>query len=500
MKKEEKETELSADCRLSHFRWGGILWYTLLLFLLFPFSAMSQESVVRSDTLPPDNSRYLYLKKQLCVEFTVSLHAGESNYFTPLLQISSNENEYYNLFLDYQVDTPKQLLLYSRTNIRKLPIPIPEYPASVPSFEIKFLFNQQSKNFHVSVGDTLYLIDNLGFDPKAGYKFNFPLLNDPVVGATGQQSVQISQIRFIQTSDKRISRTFWYWFVFVLIIDLLIFGAVQLRKRRIRNIQARTTYPAEPATEQRVNNEIPEFTPPVRSAVYLFGNFHIYDAQGNNITRKFTPLLKELFLLLLIYTPEKGITSEKLREILWFDKNEQSAKNNRAVNMGKLRTLLESVGEIGITNRNGSWELLLNDKAVYVDYLEYINLCQASRITSREGIDELLHLVQSGGLLTDTHYEWLDRFKSRSSDFIIDTFTQYAETRINRVEQPDLALRIAGVIFRFDPLNEFALQLRIQGYVALGKHSLAKKAYERFAKEYSETYGQKFDKSFIDIR
>ncbi|MCD8029344.1 MAG: hypothetical protein LUF85_00450 [Bacteroides sp.] len=54
--------------------------------------------------------------------------------------------------------------------------------------------------------------------------------------------------------------------------------------------------------------------------------------------------------------------------------------------------------------------------------------------------------------------------------------------------------------FRFDPLNEYTLQPRIQRYVALGKHSLAKKAYERFAREYSEAYGQKFGKSFIDIR
>ncbi|MCD8261919.1 MAG: hypothetical protein LUD15_10900 [Bacteroides sp.] len=76
----------------------------LLVILLCSIHSLqvADPSTERNDTLPPDNNRYLYLKKQLTVEFEVTLHPQQNNYFGPLLRISSNENEYINLFLDYQ--------------------------------------------------------------------------------------------------------------------------------------------------------------------------------------------------------------------------------------------------------------------------------------------------------------------------------------------------------------------------------------------------------------
>ncbi|MCD8167184.1 MAG: hypothetical protein LUE93_14380 [Bacteroides sp.] len=449
--------------------------FLLILCTLFIVPLRAAENPVeRNDTLPPDNNRYLYIKKQLTVEFRVTLHPQQNSYFGPLLHISSNENEYMNLFLDYQRGELRQLLFYSRSNIRKLPVPVAtDTLATAFGFPVKIEFRQQQKEFTLQVGDSLYHISNLGFDPKAGYKFNFPTWEIQPMDGSGNRSIQVSGVRFIQTSDRKVPNTIWYWFIFILVIDLIIFGGVQLRKRKLRRKQQESA--ATPIFTD-MEEEEHEMETPLKSAIYLFGGFHIYDTQGNNITRKFTPLLKELLLLILIHTPKQGISSEKLREILWFDKSEQSAKNNRAVNMGKLRSLLETLGEVGISNKNGNWELEINNEEIYVDYFEYINLYNRRPLTSREDVSLLFRLTRQGAFLTSETYDWLDRYKASVTDFIIDTLVNYAGASVQIDTEPAIALRIADSIYPFDPLNESALRLRVKAYSALGKHSLAKKA------------------------
>ncbi|MCK7532005.1 MAG: hypothetical protein MZV63_13760 [Marinilabiliales bacterium] len=71
----------------------------------------------------------------------------------------------------------------------------------------------------------------------------------------------------------------------------------------------------------------------------LFGGFQVFNQKNEDITNKFSPLLKELFLLILLYTYKnnKGITSDQISEYLWFGKSTPSARNNRAVNIAKLK-------------------------------------------------------------------------------------------------------------------------------------------------------------------
>lgn len=476
-----------------------LLFFIFILPVEFPVKAESLVPSEKNDTIPLDQNRYIYLKKRLQLEFDVVLQPQQQTYFGPLLQINSNENEYYNLFLDYRKGVLQQILVYSRENLRKLPILNLDTRTRDESFQVKLTFYQQEKTFTVQIGDTIYTISNLGFDPKAGYKFTFIANKEKILDSNGKQALQIKNILSVETTDKHIPKSIWYWFVFILIIDLLIFGGVQLRKKILHRKQSKSADQLEAETDLP-QNHVPGYVPRSTSAIYLFGGFHIYDAEGNNITKKFTPLLKELFLLLLVHTPEKGINSERLKELLWFDKTEQSAKNNRAVNIGKLRGLLDTLGENEVSNKTGNWELLLDTEKIHVDYYDYLTLYSKGKLTTREDILKLLQLSKQGGFLYDTGYEWLDRFKATVSDYIIDTLVSYAETSLNTTLEPDLALQIADSISLSDQLNESALQLRVNAYAALGKHSLAKKCYEKFAKEYLHTYGEKFDKSFADIR
>ncbi len=453
----------------------------------------------KNDTIPADKNRYIYLKKRLLLDFDILLQPRQQIYFGPILQIKSNENEYYNVFLDYRRGELQQLIVYSKENLRKLPIPQFKTTSGEQEINIKLTLFQQKKEFIIQLGDTLYTINNLGFNPKAGYKFTFTADKEQVLDPSGNPALQISNIRFIETTDKHIPKSIWYWFVFILIIDLLIFSGVHIRKKLLRRKQTASAVQLENELET-IPDSLPAYSPRTTNAIYLFGGFHIYDAEGNNITKKFTPLLKELFLLLVTHTPEKGITSERLKEILWFDKTEQSAKNNRAVNIGKLRSILDTLGENEVSNKTGSWELFLNPETIYIDYYDYLTLYSKGKLSSREDILKLLQLTRQGGFLSDTGYEWLDRFKATVSDYIIDTLVSYSTTSVNTIMEPDLALQIADSISVFDQLNEHALQLRINAYAALGKHSLAKKSYEKFTKEYLNAYGEKFNKSFTDFR
>lgn len=465
----------------------------LSLFIILPSSLRAAETTHRdiSDTLQSVPSRYVYLKKQLTVEFSLQFQQNVQTYFGRLLQIQTNEDEYYNVFLDCQ-DSTRQLLVYSETNIRKLPVP----RHTGNTLNISLSFFRQKKMFTVEVADTIYYLNNLDFEPTSGYKFLFTP-NDKVGAETdGTPAFRIADIRFIETSDTKISGTFWYWFIFILVIDLLFFAGFQLRKKLLQRRRALTVITPDEVSPTLSGK--PAEAPPAK-AVYLFGGFHIYDREGNNITKKFTPLLKELFLLLVTHTPDKGISSEKLREILWFDKTDQSAKNNRAVNFGKLRSLLDTVGEYDLNNDTGNWILKINSEAIYVDYFEYMELYAKGKLTDRGDIQKLLELTRRGSFLNDMGYEWLDRFKTTISDYVTDTLVSYSETI--RVEaDPDLALQIADSIALFDPLNEYVLQLRVRTYTAIGKYSLAKNCYEKFAKEYIAIYGEKFPRSFTDVR
>ncbi|HEY0298456.1 MAG TPA: kelch repeat-containing protein, partial [Arachidicoccus sp.] len=92
--------------------------------------------------------------------------------------------------------------------------------------------------------------------------------------------------------------------------------------------------------------------------VFLFGNFEIMNAEGNEMSNLFSPLLKELFLVILLNTLKKGkgVTSEKLNDIFWENKTGKNAKNNLSVNIVRLKGILSKIGQIHIVKNGEHWE------------------------------------------------------------------------------------------------------------------------------------------------
>jgi two-component SAPR family response regulator len=236
------------------------------------------------------------------------------------------------------------------------------------------------------------------------------------------------------------------------------------------------------------------------NAIFLFGDLQLFTPDGNEITKYFTPLLKELFLVILLYSVklDRGVSSEKLNEILWFDKSEKSARNNRSVNIAKLKSLLDKMGHCHLSKDTGYWKIEIDYTNILVDYHNYLNIvCNKTRL-NKQRIIQLTHITQRGNFLSNIEYEWLDAFKSEVSNEIIDSYIQFANS-IEIADDPEFLIKLANDIFYFDPVNEEAMILKCKALAHIGKHSLAKNTFESFNKEYKVIYGEAFDRDFNSI-
>ena len=238
---------------------------------------------------------------------------------------------------------------------------------------------------------------------------------------------------------------------------------------------------------------------PSASAIYLFGPFQVFDKEGHDSTRLFTPLLRELFLIIAIYTIRngRGISSEGLNEMLWHDKAEKDAKNNRSVNLAKLKPILEKIGNCIINKESGYWQLQVLDDT-YVDYKQCILLVQETTVPDTRHLHALVNIIKRGPFLLQTEYNWLDDIKSEVSNAVIDRCLGYLSHH-DITENPEFTIEIANCIFFFDQLNEDALTFKCKSLILLKRHNLASITYLKFVKDYKDIYSADFDKSFQEI-
>ena len=225
----------------------------------------------------------------------------------------------------------------------------------------------------------------------------------------------------------------------------------------------------------------------------------MFDKKGNDITGKFTPLLKELFLVLWLYTHRnnKGISSQKLKDLLWYDKSDKSAQNNRAVNITKLKTILKQLGDFSISKKTGYW-IVENNSDILVNDYSQINKNLLKSKPTKEDIIHTISITKKGAFLNNLDYTWLDSFKQNITDLIVNNFMNYA-LKLDIEEDLDFAIDLADCIFNFDTTNEIAVFLKCKVYYIKGNHSLANDTFNKFLKEYNVLYGQEFEHNFNEF-
>lgn len=256
-----------------------------------------------------------------------------------------------------------------------------------------------------------------------------------------------------------------------------------------------------PAEQQTVGQEVDTAVSasPVANRIRFFGGFHVFNREGEEITNKFTPLLKELFLLIALNTLRdgKGISSQRLDEILWFDKTEKSARNNRSVNIAKLRLILSEVG-FDLSKSTGHWKIEAIDEDARIDYADYQQLVGDRKLLSREQAEKLIGIVGKGAFLPNLEYEWLDSFKSAVSTEVITLLNSYLKTR-DQKEDHSHVMDVVQCIYLFDAVDEEAMGMECRALIRMGNHTLAKVAYDKFRKQYFALYSQEYSKSFQEI-
>jgi len=298
------------------------------------------------------------------------------------------------------------------------------------------------------------------------------------------------------------------WIALIAIVILIVAYVFYRRRKQIiipveiarpietASVPAPAIMTETPTAEEEENNR-PTGN---KNAIFLFGDLQLFTPDGHEITKYFTPLLKELFLLILLYSVKlgRGVSSEKLNEILWFDKSEKSARNNRSVNIAKLKTLLDKMGHCHLSKDTGYWKIEIDYSTISVDYHNYLNIvCNKTKL-NKQKILQLTHITQRGNFLSNIEYEWLDAFKSEVSNEIIDSYIQFANS-VQIVDDPEFLIKLANDIFYFDPVNEEAMIIKCKALSHIGKHSLAKNAFESFNKEYKAIYGEAFERDFHSI-
>jgi len=239
-----------------------------------------------------------------------------------------------------------------------------------------------------------------------------------------------------------------------------------------------------------------------KSEVLFFGYFRVIDQKGDDISKEFSPLLKQLFLLIFLNTIKsegKGISSFHIKEILWFDKSRESAKNNMAVFLSKLRAIFKQVGHIEIKHKDSYWTIELGD-GIFCDYKNALLLMKQLRENPKQNADnlrKLLSITSSGGILPNIQFDWLDSFKANFSNELIDLLIDYVKA--NKGISINESIEIADAIFIHDSLNEDALKLKCTALIKMGKNGLAKGTYTQFSKEYLTSLGIQFNQTFEQI-
>ncbi|MDR0766106.1 MAG: hypothetical protein LBF09_04110 [Odoribacteraceae bacterium] len=432
-----------------------------------------------------NNGHFFRFNNDIRLSFDLALEQGRANYLVYLLRLVNLNKQTVDLILDTGGDAPAILVIAGEKLSRHLLRA--RIPGTTP-VAVSFHFDLKRDQLALTVGDTVLVENRLGLHPRADYKIT--------IGADASP-LRLANVR--ADPDIVFSRAFskdgnaaLYWVVGILLVDVAAFLFYARRKRR----RKRGGLPPNEVIYQAARRDAGDDAPRA-SNVALLGGFRVIDSAGKDVSRRFTPLLKELFLILLLHSRRDagGIAISTLHEMLWLDKGVQSASNNRAVNTGKLKAILDAVGDYEIISDSSSLRLELG-QGISCDYLAVDRLLREPSLDMQQ-VRELARLASRGPLLPGCNYPWLDAFKADLSGALVDALAAVADMLGNGEER--LAIELSDAVLLFDPLNEEALQRKCKALVQTGKHSLASAAYARFAKEYEQLYGIPYRKNFQDL-
>ncbi|WP_221409542.1 LamG-like jellyroll fold domain-containing protein [Marinoscillum furvescens] len=266
-------------------------------------------------------------------------------------------------------------------------------------------------------------------------------------------------------------RTFNWWYL-VLLVVVPVFWLLRKNKR------PSVTYTPPPHDELQLQ---------------VFGQFRLSNLDGKELTHALSPQRLELFLVLLFHTlDKKGISTARLNDLLWEGYSSERAKNSRSTQVSKLRELLSQNTGINITYTNKRWRLALG---AHTRCDLFMVTALLAKNNPRQDLSTLLPLVNSGPLLPNLQFEWLDAFKSSIHHDII----RYLTNAMSLYEDAAVLHQCCDVVFKIDPLNEPTLKRKLALHIEEGNHGLAKSTFDQFCRTYQAYYSEPFSHHYADF-
>ncbi|TXD50041.1 LamG domain-containing protein [Polaribacter sp. IC073] len=236
--------------------------------------------------------------------------------------------------------------------------------------------------------------------------------------------------------------------------------------------------------------------------LFCFGSLQILNENGIDLAQKLSPKLKQLFLIIFLYSAKegKGITTKKLTEILWPGMDAKSAKNTRGTSIQNLRTVLSSCSELKLLFLNKHWFLEISDHCfcdydVVNNYIALLSDEQYNKNILEEKLPTLLALLKRGRLFASSSARWLDPHIEKFSYQITKECFLYIDS-LSVEKHSEIILEAIEIIHFYDDLNEKALQLKLKILIYQGKLSLARLLYDNFSKLYKNIYKENYSITF----
>jgi two-component SAPR family response regulator len=275
---------------------------------------------------------------------------------------------------------------------------------------------------------------------------------------------------------------------FSLLLIILIFFKIRKRFRKMPSVADKIR-----TIEQAV------ILKPESNYIQLFGDFKVLDKEGNEITNLFTPKLKQLFLIILLYSQrnKNGISTQELTDILWQGHSSQSSKNSRGVTIRKLRLILESLDAVSINFHIDRWSMAFGG-SVYCDYIECLKLLKREKIHDTDFNLNFYHIIQEGELFKGESYDWLDDFKGFIGNNIVDILLKFVN-ELSIETDSELILKLTDRMLISDPVNDQALAYKLKVLIKQNNYNLARFTFDRFCLLYEEMYGEKFSAKFDEL-
>ena len=351
---------------------------------------------------------------------------------------------------------------------------------------------------YVEQTSTLYGVFLEKKEPEEGYSVEIYSLAFPPLKASDIEQIPVGgdseSIKYILLSV-----------VVLLIITSVAISYQKLMKKKAAPMMTGTA-------EEEVNSSAeaegqpattkPQDKKPRISTIHLLGDFQVFDKEGNDITQEFTPIIKQVFLYILLNSIAKGrkVTSQELDETFWLGMNKADASNTRNVNIRKLRLILERTGDIAINYKGGYWSISIGDD-ITCDYHEINKILQEVPDKATVDIATLQRILKlaAGGTLTPTiSAEWLDSFKDEYTKQVTTFMLKMLETSDVKGNNK-LILQIADVLLLNDTLDEEAMRIKCQILFRTGQKGASKRCYDTFVAEHTRLLNEKPAISYEDI-